>query len=386
VVTISGESSDSKYDGTFVTDWHEQLTVPRAPFIPPVVWIDDPTTGGFVAVAREDDEPRWRALVEADEPIITQVDDGVTKPGETGQQPSSSCSQPSLVAAMLTALDVREGHRVLEVGAGTGWNAALLSDRAGERGRVVSVEVDPAVADDARRALSATGYPPVVVTGDGTDGYTPDAPYDRVICTASVRTIPMAWIEQTRPGGVIVTPWGSDYGDDALTRLEIGEDGSASGRCGTNLAFMRVRHQRRDFLEPSADEVDTADTAQTTRSGRELFEMVTFTHAAFTIGLRVPSCYFTVEDVNDDRRLIELHDVRSQSWARGHARAGANPWTVHQLGPRRLWDEVDAAYTWWRAAGEPTPDRYGLTVAPDGTHTVWLETPYGPHWNPHVQA
>ncbi|RJQ86674.1 hypothetical protein [Amycolatopsis panacis] len=102
-----------------MTDRHDRLTVGRAPFIPAVVWVDDPVKGGFSAVSRDDDEPRWRALVAADEPIVTQVDDGATEPGEIGQQPSSSGSQPSLVAAMLAALDVREGHRVLETGAGT---------------------------------------------------------------------------------------------------------------------------------------------------------------------------------------------------------------------------------------------------------------------------
>jgi Protein-L-isoaspartate(D-aspartate) O-methyltransferase (PCMT) len=242
--------------------------------------------------------------------------------------------------------------------------------------------VDPAVADDARRALASADYMPLVVTGDGTKGYAPDALYDRVICTASVRAIPRQWIEQTRLGGVIVAPWGTDYGDDALTRLEVHDDGSALGRFGIGLAFMRVRHQRRDFLEPIADELDAAETTQTTRGGHELFEMVTFTHAAFTIGLRVPACYLTVEDHDDDHRLIELHDVRSLSWARVTLVRGEDPWTVHQSGPRHLWDEVDGAYTWWRDTGTPTPDRYGLTITPDGTHTVWLDTPKGRHrWN-----
>jgi protein-L-isoaspartate(D-aspartate) O-methyltransferase len=358
-----------------VTDWHEHLTVPRAPFIPSVVWVDDPATGGFVSMTRDDDEARWHDLVAADEPIITQVDDGATAPGCAGLRPSSSCSQPSLVAAMLTALDVHTGHRVLEIGTGTGWNAALLSERAGAQGHVVSVEVDPAVADDARRTLAAAGHAPLVVTGDGTKGYAADAPYDRVICTASVRAIPRAWIEQTRPGGVIVTPWGTDYGDDALTRLEVHTDGSASGRCGMNLAFMRVRHQRRDFLEPTADQLSAAETTQTTRSGGELFEMVAFARAAFTIGLRVPSCYLTVEDLDDDHRRIELHDVRSQSWARVTLIRGRDPWTVHQLGPRRLWAETDAAYAWWRDVGKPTPDHYGLTVTPNGSHDVWIDAP-----------
>lgn len=360
-----------------MTDWREQLTVPRAPFIPSVVWVDNPATDGFTAVSRDDDEARWCALVASDEPIITQVDDGATTPGHAGGQPSSSCSQPSLVAAMLTELDVHEGHRVLEVGTGTGWNAALLAERAGECGHVVSVEVDPAVADDARRALADAGYGPLVVTGDGTKGYAPDAPYDRVICTASVRTIPRGWIEQCRPGGLIVTPWGTDYGDDALTRLVVHADGSASGRCGMDLAFMRVRQQRRDFLEPTADQLDAAETTLTTRGGGELFEMVTFARAAFTIGLRVPSCYLTVEDLDNDHRRIELHDARSRSWARVTLVRGQDPWTVHQLGPRRLWNEVDAAYTWWQEAGKPTPDRYRLTVAPDGTHTVWIDAPHG---------
>lgn len=62
-----------------------------------------------------------------------------------------------------------------------------------------------------------------------------------------------------------------------------------------NLAFMRVRHQRRDFLDPTAEKICAAEQKVTSRSGRELFEMVTFSQEAFTIGLRVPNCYVTVE-------------------------------------------------------------------------------------------
>jgi hypothetical protein len=81
-----------------------------------------------------------------------------------------------------------------------------------------------------------------------------------------------------------------------------------------------------------------------------------------------------VEDPEDDHRLIELHDARSRSRARITMVRGADPWTVHQFGPRRMWDEVAAAYAWWQDAGRPTPDRHGLTVAPDGAHT-WIDTP-----------
>lgn len=237
-----------------MTDWRARLSVPRDRFIPSVVWVDAPSTDGFVAVSRENDEPRWRALVNADEPIITQVDDGTTPHDSIGLQPSSSCSQPSLVADMLDALDVHEGHRVLEVGTGTGWNAALLNSRVGERGHVVSVEVDPDLADTARRSLTRAGYAPSVITADGTKGYPPEAPYDRLIATASVRVVPHAWIAQTRSGGLVATPWGTDYCNGTLIRLDVWEDGSASGRCGTSIAFMRVRDQRRHFLDPTEDE------------------------------------------------------------------------------------------------------------------------------------
>ena len=61
---------------------------------------------------------------------------------------------------------------------------------------------------------------------------------------------------------------------------------------------------------------------------------------------------------------------RSLTLVRGH-----HPWTIHQLGPRRLWNEVETAYDWWRQTGTPTPDRYGLTITPDGAHEVWIDTP-----------
>ncbi|MDA3648364.1 methyltransferase domain-containing protein [Saccharopolyspora indica] len=358
-----------------MSGWRERLTTPREQFIPPVVWVDDPATGGFAAVSKSSDETRWRALVDADEPIITQVDDGRTPPGGIGLQPSSSCSQPSLVAAMLDALGAGAGHKVLEIGTGTGWCAAELRSRVGEHGEVVSVEVDPRIAERARGALRRAGCSVTVITADGMDGYLPAAPYDRVIATASVRAVPRAWLEQTRVGGVLVVPWGTDYCNGTLLRLEVGEDGSASGRCGMNLAFMRVREQRRNYLEPSPAELRSAQRSTTTRSIAELYEMIAYSRAAFAIGLRVPRCYRTAEELTPDHRRIELHDTTSNSWARVDLTRGAEKSDVLQFGPRRLWNEADAAYDWWLTAGRPGPQRFGLTISPEGDHTTWIDTP-----------
>lgn len=137
--------------------------VPRDPFIPDTIWVDIDTghpRSGFVALSQQDDPQRWAELVRGNEPVITQVDEGRTAVGDTGWSPSSSCSKPSIVADMLAALDVQPGHAVLEIGTGTGWNAALLCRRVGPQGRVVTVEVDPIIAQDAQEALTRAGCSP----------------------------------------------------------------------------------------------------------------------------------------------------------------------------------------------------------------------------------
>lgn len=136
--------------------------------------------------------------------VVTQVDDGAENgPG----LPTSSSSAPSIMAAMLDALDVRPDQWVLEIGTGTGWNAALLCELVGDADRVTTVEVDPVLAERARGALEDAGYRTRVVTGDGAAGFPALAPYDRIIATCTVRDIPRAWLAQTRDGGLIVAPW-----------------------------------------------------------------------------------------------------------------------------------------------------------------------------------
>ncbi|MGH3587657.1 MAG: methyltransferase domain-containing protein, partial [Pseudonocardia sp.] len=119
----------------------------------------------------------------------------------------SSASAPGVVAMMLDQLDVRSGHRVLEIGAGTGYNAALLAHLAGPDGRVVTVDVDPECSARARAALDAQGLGRVMVlTGDGTDGAAGRGAFDRVVITAGAWDVPPAWTEQLAAGGRLVVP------------------------------------------------------------------------------------------------------------------------------------------------------------------------------------
>jgi protein-L-isoaspartate(D-aspartate) O-methyltransferase len=107
---------------------------------------------------------------------------------------------------MLEQLELADGMRVLEIGAGTGYNAALLARLVGPGGRVTTVDVDPELARGARRALRAAGRTARVVAGDGREGFAGSAPYDRIAVTASADSIPRAWLEQLAPDGALQVP------------------------------------------------------------------------------------------------------------------------------------------------------------------------------------
>ena len=164
------------------------LAVPRERFLPEVV-------------AREGLEAVYRNRA-----IVTTRD-------ECGM-PTSSSSQPSIMAPMLERLDLGPGQRVLEVGAGSGYNAALLARLVGAEGRVVSIELEQATARAARRALADCGSRARVVRGDGRAGWPRSAPYDRIIVTASASTVSAAWFEQLAEGGLLELPlWVDRTGD-----------------------------------------------------------------------------------------------------------------------------------------------------------------------------
>ena len=140
-------------------------------------------------------------------PETAYIDDTVITRRDEAGIASSSASAPWLVGKMLDQLDLAEGQRVLEVGGGTGYNAALIGHMVGESGHVTAVEIQGDVADEARTALDAAGVTNVeVVTGDGEYGHPAGAPFDRIIATAGAWDIPQAWGEQLAPGGLLVVP------------------------------------------------------------------------------------------------------------------------------------------------------------------------------------
>ena len=133
-----------------------------------------------------------------DRPIMTKMIDG---------QYVSSSSQPTIMAIMLEQLDLQPGQRVLEIGAGTGYNAALMAHIVGETGQVVTIDIDEDIVEGARTHLTTAGYERVqVICADGGLGYPDAAPYDRIILTVSSADITPAWREQLRPDGRLLLP------------------------------------------------------------------------------------------------------------------------------------------------------------------------------------
>lgn len=375
---IAGQRDLTARLGDYLTDqWKAAFdATPRHLFIPDQALAS--VDGHEVPIDRETDPDTWIDAVYRDAVIITQVDDGA------GQGPgllTSSCSMPQVVLTMLTTLEVAEGNRVLEIGTGTGYSAALLAHRLGSK-NVISVEIDPGIAAQARTNLARLDRPVTVVTGDGVHGYPPGGPYDRIVSTASVLSgqLPYAWVQQTVQGGMILTPWGTPFRNGELVRLVVQPDGTAVGTIVDAVSFMRLRSQRTPL-----GAARLAELVEHSTSAVESFTMVCPAevtldeHGEFTVGLFLTDVQHSVarDDAQPDTYELLLYDVVTESAATvqvtpGYADNGTFP--VRQHGPRRLWDEVETAHAWWVKHSRPARTRYGLTITPD-TQTVWLDQP-----------
>ena len=155
-------------------------------------------------------------------------------------------SAPHMVALMTELADLEPGMKVLEIGTGSGYHAAVVAEVVAPSdmdrsmwGHVYSVERIPELAERARRNLKRAGYSDrvTVITGDGTLGYPPEAPYDRIIVTAAAPDIPRPLIEQLRSGGKMVIPIGTRY-MQYLYVVEKTPDGKIRSRPVTPCLFV----------------------------------------------------------------------------------------------------------------------------------------------------
>jgi protein-L-isoaspartate(D-aspartate) O-methyltransferase len=167
----------------------------------------------------------------ADDALMTRFHHG---------RPTSSTSQPGLMAEMLELLDLHPGERVLEIGTGTGYNAALLSELVGDQRLVTTVDIDADVMDQTGRLLRQAGYGDIrLVTGDGFSGCAEGAPYDKVVATVGCTDLSPSWVSELRPGGLVVVPL-EHGGAQPLLRARRQGPGVA-GRVVTCAGFVPIQ-------------------------------------------------------------------------------------------------------------------------------------------------
>ena len=169
-----------------------------------------------------------------DDAVVTKFDDkGIA---------ISAASQPAVVAMMLEQLDVQPGHRVMEIGAGTGYNAALLGYLTGPTGHVTTIDVDADLVEGAEAHLASAGIENVTaVLADGALGHPDGAPYDRIIATVGAGDVPPTWLEQLRPDGIVVLPLRLRGSVSCSIAFERDRDGTWQSSSTEMCMFMPLR-------------------------------------------------------------------------------------------------------------------------------------------------
>lgn len=342
-------------------EWHAAFaTVPRELFVPEFTVR---TADGARTTYRAGDLGYLEAVY-GDASLLTQHDAHGTT--------TSSSTRPTMMAIMLEALAPLGEGRVLEVGTGTGYNAAALAHRYGPR-RVVSIDVDPNLVEAARNRLASAGYTPTLAVGDGAQGCPQHAPFGALIATCGFGRIPPAWPAQVHPGGTLVANLGC-----GLVTLTVGDDHKATGRfLPTLAAFMTARPNPITVATPARSYAGQLATAVGPSRDIELSVDLTADMPQFLGSLVHPDAVeLTLTDVNG-RQVHGITHTASGSWARitprddGTARLEAN-------GPRALWDERAPLLAHWAEAGTPGADAFTLTVHPSGRHSLQLDD--GTHW------
>lgn len=313
-----------------------------------------------------DDPTQWISLVYENETWVTQLDgrDTLPPPGPVTGAPTSSSTLPGLVISMLEDLDVQDGHRVLEIGTGTGYSTALLCQRLGDS-QVTSIEVDPGVGGRARAALLSAGYKPTAVVRDGLNGWPGGAPYDRVIATCSVRTLPAPWIQQTNRGGIILATMSGWLHGSALARVTVTGPDSALGEFlpGT-VSFMPAR----PHAGPPIGDLPPMDGGEE-RAAVFGGDVLADWTGRWIAQLAVPGAQSVSMSIDGGPVAHCVIDQAAQAWA--WLIPDGDGWIVRQSGPVRLWDQVEGALEVWHRACRPPQQSFRLHVT-DGKQTVFL--------------
>ncbi|MPY98285.1 MAG: protein-L-isoaspartate(D-aspartate) O-methyltransferase [Actinophytocola sp.] len=276
----------------------------------------------------------------------------------------------------LRLLGPRPGDRVLEIGTGSGYVAAVLSELVGRHGDVITTEADVDVASEARERLIASGRESrygsglinvTVLRREPSDVPAPPQLWDRVLLSTPVALgrLPYAAIAGTRPGGVVLARVSTDFTTGPLVRFEVGEDGTATGIADAT-TMERVASLP---TTPTQSGVVPRDV-EVSHTSIDVANLLRNPAWRCAVAIAVPSCRYHDTVVADDdtgptRPGVELTDPMTSAWAHIEHADGGDHITVRQTGPRLLADEVLAAVRWYANRGAPPLESWTWHAGPD---------------------
>ncbi|MGH3568275.1 MAG: methyltransferase domain-containing protein [Pseudonocardia sp.] len=345
--------------------WRQALrAVPRHHFTPVYYTPED---GGW----REHTNAEDGSLdtIYADVTLITALARSAGPHG-TQQVPVSSSTTPALMAHVLQELDIQPGMRVLEIGTGTGYHAAVLCAALGQD-NVFSVELRPELVDTATRRLAQLGWHPTLAAADGNTGLAGHAPYDRIVSTCAVPAIPDAWSSQLTPGGMLLTDVKGGLSAGNLVTLTRDDRGALSGRFLPWWAgFMPMRHQQ--GIAPATKPQGDAEVRRVTTIPPSVLDEPVL---AFLAQLHLPTGTSLRLRGDDDGSLSTLLVAPDGSWGQvAHTPKGHDRHQLIQAG-QPLWARVEHAASLWEELARPSWEHLSLTVEPGGPQQVHVDRP-----------
>lgn len=338
-----------------VSIMHAFTQTPREQFVPSFL---EKQGGQWVTVSQKNDD-EYLQKVYTDTSLVVQVD-------HRGWACSSS-SMPSIMAVMLEALDVPRASKVLEIGTGTGYNAALLSILTGDASLVTSIDCENAraLSDAARHALHALVGPVHVINGDGFQGVLQNAPYDRIIATASAPMIPSAWIDQLAPGGILVMDLHGPLESGFLVFEKNKNDHGGHGHfLKRSLHFMPLvsEHVSTIFVDPKFLLLRQQPHQQQMHVEEHMVAMLLKDHAfRWFLQWYIPSC--KIVEFSEEHKVFI---VVSHQQSIVQLSKTADGWIADAFGSDTFLNNVFSAYEQWIELGQPPVEDYHVLLSEMG--------------------
>lgn len=345
--------------------WHAAVAATRRHVLVPRYFVQD-RRGDWQHLSSDDRATReaWAAGVYSNTALVTALH---------RSEPVSSSSQPSLMVRMLESLALQDGDRVLEIGTGAGYNAALLAHRLTDK-QVYSVDVDAELVEPTRERLGLLGLRPALDVRDGAQGWATHAPYDRIVATCSVRSVPWAWAEQLVHGGRALVDVKVGAGAGNLVLLHRKPD-RLEGRFLPRWAgFMAMRGQQ--VTTPKSRGTNHQEDPRSpwveNGLGAPLDPLVEFIAALVLPGHHLSHTLVLAPD--RQACVADRYSCLDGSWVTVDRTGEPGRPRVRWGGPTPLSLVLRAAQRAWEQVGRPGWDRFGVTVTAD-RQQVWLDGP-----------